>query len=171
MTASSMTVDRLVDHLEKLSAETERGRLAKLRRALSTDRLFEALPDVLPFVARNRRAEDDGLLVAGLFAHSPESGRLTLPQALSIVARKSDSVELRFLALLSASREDLGPHLRHAVALIASEGFAIDWRDLHEAIRFWDHESGRARRKWARDYWSADAGTSSEDDREKGLSR
>jgi CRISPR type I-E-associated protein CasB/Cse2 len=50
----------------------------------------------------------------------------------------------------------LGAHLRHAVSLTASHHIALDWRELHVAIRFWDHPSGRTRRSWARAFWSSD---------------
>jgi CRISPR type I-E-associated protein CasB/Cse2 len=117
---------------------------------------------VLPFVTRDsrwrERAEDDALLVSALFALHPESGSTSLPAALHIIAKTSDSVELRFRALLSASRPDLGEHLRHAVTLIASHGLPIDWRDLHAAIKYWDQDW--MRRQWARDFWSH-AGSSS----------
>jgi CRISPR type I-E-associated protein CasB/Cse2 len=79
---------------------------------------------------------------------------MSLPASLRILAKTSDSVELRFRALLSASRPDLGEHLRHAVTLVASHGLAIDWRDLHAAVQYWDHSSDRTRRQWARDFWS-----------------
>ena len=94
------------------------------------------------------------LLVAGLFALHPDSGATKLPSALRLLAQTSDSVELRFRALLAAEKVDLGPHLRHAVTLVASHGFALDWRDLHRTVRFWDRPSVRSRRAWARAFWT-----------------
>ena len=150
--------DPLVDHLEDLAARQDRGTLALLRKTLQKEHALDGLPVVLPFVARDsrwrERAEDDALLVSALFGLHPESGSMSLPAALGIIAKTSDSVELRFRALLGASRPDLGDHLRHAVTLAASHGLAIDWRDLHAAIRYWDHPSDRRRRQWARDFWS-----------------
>jgi CRISPR system Cascade subunit CasB len=150
----------LVDHLEELAKRDDRAPLAMLRRSLDEQSVFDGLPIVLPFIASNardvNRAEDDALLLAGLFALHPESGPTSLPAALRQLAKTSDSVELRFRALLGAERSDLGVHLRHAVSLAASRHIALDWRELHTAIRFWDHPSGRARRTWARAFWSAD---------------
>jgi CRISPR type I-E-associated protein CasB/Cse2 len=100
-------------------------------------------------------AEDDAVLLAGLFALHPEPGRTTLPGALREIARSSDSVEQRFRALLGAARPDLPVHLRHAVGLVGSHHIALDWRELHRAIRFWDHPSGRTKRAWARQFWAA----------------
>ena len=157
--------DRLVDRLEELAARQDRAALARLRATLQEDRKLEGLAIVLPFVASRDlspdRAEDDALLVAGLFALHPESGSTKLPTALRLLSQTSDSVELRFRALLAAERVDLGPHLRHAVGLVASHGSALDWRDLHRTLRFWDHSSNRSRRAWARAFWAAgDDGTS-----------
>lgn len=157
MTESHEYRDRLVDHLEDLVTREDRATLARLRGSFQEGRALEGLPVVLPFVRQNdRQAEDNALLLSALFALHPESGTLSLPAALRIVAQASDSVELRFRALLSASRQDLANHLRHAVSLAASHGMALDYRDLHTAIRFWDHPSDRTRRQWARAFWTPD---------------
>jgi len=160
MTESNEYRDRLVDHLEDLAQREDRATLALLRGTLQEGRALEGLPVVLPFVnpygRSPDRAEDDALLLAALFAIHPESGSLFLPAALRAVAQTSDSVELRFRALLSASRQDLPVHLRHAVGLVASHGMPIDYRDLHTAIRFWDQPSERTRRQWARAFWTPD---------------
>lgn len=158
MTDTSERQDRLVDHLEELASRRDRAPLARLRRSLDERSALEGLPIVLPFVARHGppavRAEDDALLLAALFALHPESGPTTLAAALREMARTSDSVELRFRGLLGAERSELGVHLRHAVGLAGSHHIGLDWRDMHEAIRFWDHPSRRARRQWARTFWS-----------------
>lgn len=164
MTETTEHRDRLVEHLEELAREGDKDRatLALLRGTLQEGRALEGLRVVLPYIPRDskrqRQIEDDALLLAGLFALHPESGSLSLATALKIVARTSDSVELRFHALLGASRQDLPTHLRHAVTLVASHGLAIDWRDLHTKIRFWEATSDRARREWARDFWTTDEG-------------
>lgn len=164
MTETTEYKDRLVDHLEELADERDKDRatLALLRGTLQEGRALEGLRVVLPYIPRDpmrqRQVEDDALLLAGLFALHPESGALSLATALKIVARTSESVELRFHALLGASRKDLPTHLRHAVTLVASHKLAIDWRDLHTKIRFWESTSDRARREWARDFWTSDEG-------------
>lgn len=160
MTEPAPYQDRLVEHLEGVAHREDRATLALLRGTLQQGRALEGLRVVLPYIVRDpkraERAEDDALLLAGLFALHPESGSLSLASALRNVARESDSVELRFRALLSASREDLPMHLRHAVTLAASKRLPIDWSDLHTSIRFWDHPSDRTRRAWARDFWAPD---------------
>ncbi len=161
MTTPEEHRDLLVHHLETLASRQERAALARLRASLQENRALEGLPIVLPFVSsRNtstRQAEDDALLLAGLFALHPESGSSSLPSALRLLAQVSDSVELRFRALLGADRVDLGPHLRHAVGLVASTGIGLDWVDLHRAIRFWNHPSNNTRRRWARAFWIHDS--------------
>ncbi len=154
MTNLDARPDRLVDHLETIAARQDRATLARLRRSLHPEHALDGLPVVLPYVPHEGPAEDDALLLAGLFALHPESGPISLATALGVAARTSDSVELRFRALLSAGRPDLPTHLRHAVMLVATEGLSLDWRDLHTAIRFWDHPADRARRRWARDFWT-----------------
>lgn len=160
MSDSSERPDPLVDHLEALAAREDRATLALLRASLGDGRTLDALGVVLPFVTRDprwrTRAEDDAMLLAGLFALHPESGERSLPAVLSEIARTSESVELRFRAMLGASRADLPTHLRHAVALAASHKSPIDWSDLHRAIRFWEHDDDLARRDWARDFWAGD---------------
>jgi CRISPR type I-E-associated protein CasB/Cse2 len=161
MAESPERTDPLVDHLERLASRQDRATLALLRGTFQKEHALDGLAVVLPFVAQDSRwrdrAEDDALLVSGLFALHPESGSLLLPDALRVIAKTSESVELRFRALLSASRQDLVEHLRHAVTLVASHGLAIDWRDLHAAIRYWDHPSDRMRRRWARAFWASES--------------
>jgi CRISPR system Cascade subunit CasB len=160
MPESIQRKDPLVDHLETLADRQDRGTLALLRRTFQEEHALDGLAVVLPFVSRDPRwrdrDEDDALLVSALFALHPESGPLSLPAALRIIAKTSDSIELRFRALLTANRQDLGDHLRHAVTLVASHGLPIDWRELHAAIRDWDRPSDRIRRRWARAFWGSD---------------
>ena len=106
--------DPLVQRLESIAASVEsrdRATLAKLRRSLSEEVPFEALRVVMPYVRgadeHVARREDDAALLAGLFALHPASHSRSLASALRSAAEKSDSVELRFRAMFSASREDL----------------------------------------------------------------
>ncbi|MDP3273866.1 MAG: type I-E CRISPR-associated protein Cse2/CasB [Deltaproteobacteria bacterium] len=148
--------DRLVDHLESIAREDDRATLAALRASLREGREVEALRIVLPYIGANRgvRAEDNAVLLAGLFALHPESSSLSLATVLRFAAMESESVELRFRALLAAHRDELATHLRHAITLASARGFGIDWRDLHRALTFWNHEDDFVRREWARDFWA-----------------
>lgn len=151
--------DPLVRQLEAIAEREDRATLAALRGSLQEGRSLDGLRVVLPYLVRGagRQKEDDALLLAGLFALHPASGPLTLAAALRLMAVDSESVEQRFRALLAASRVDLATHLRHVVSLVAGAGHAIDWQNLHRAIRHWDHDDDFVRRDWARDFWSPDS--------------
>jgi CRISPR system Cascade subunit CasB len=89
----------------------------------------------------------------------PDPGTASLGEALARVreARGSDSIELRFTALLQADRADLPDHVRGAVALCRSLPVGLDWGRVAELIRFWDHdratEVGGVRRRAATEFW------------------
>lgn len=146
--------------LARLDASRQRAALATLRGSLREGHELDAAAYVLPYV-REARDEPHAFLVAGLYALHPESGPSSVADALRRVkaATDSDSIELRFRALLSASRTELSIHLRHAVTLIASKGIGLDWGDLYDALRFWDRDAQSAggahpKRRWARDFWT-----------------
>jgi CRISPR system Cascade subunit CasB len=151
------STEPLITALERLAEMGDRGALSALRRSLSEDATVQAYPYVVPFFPREPTPwlERTYLLVAGLFALHPMSGPASLAAALRRVrdATGSASVEQRFVALLDAHAEDLGPHLRHAVALARSHEIPTDWHDLLRTVRYWNSES--ARREWARDFWGA----------------
>jgi CRISPR system Cascade subunit CasB len=147
--------DPFVNYLRRLVDDGDRAALAALRQGFVSP--LRALPYVARFIPETggRRAEDNLILVSGLFALHPVTSKTSLASAMRRLADKSDSIELRFRALLDCDREDLPNHLRHAVALAASSEIPIDFEDLHRAIRGWDHESRFVQRRWARDYWSS----------------
>lgn len=142
-----------VKRLYELAAREDRAALAELRRSFSNK--LAALRFVVPFLSKGASASEEAahVLVAGLFALHPSPGSLSLARALGIVARDSDSVELRFRALLNADDVDLPTHLRHAVSLVRSRDLDIDYDDLFWTIREWGRESKRKQRAWARDFW------------------
>lgn len=142
-----------VQRLYDLAAREDRATLAELRRSFANP--IAALPYVVPFLRRDasRREEDALVLVAGLFALHPARGNLTLARAMRICAEKSDSVSLRFQALLDSDAEDLATHLRHAVTLVRSKDLAIDYDDLLHTVRWWGSEDRNRQRRWAREFW------------------
>lgn len=159
--------DPLVTHLIDLANREDRRSLAALRRSLSQGCAAAAYPIVARYFPKDRRPKMERaiLTVAGLFALHPLHGTLTLGGALRRAAeqRGSQSIEGRFIALLNASVEDIAPHLRQLVALLASNSIGLDWHDLLRALKTWDFDENWARRQWARDYW----GTAKEEDNEK----
>ncbi|MBL8754832.1 MAG: type I-E CRISPR-associated protein Cse2/CasB [Planctomycetes bacterium] len=157
----------LVSHLLELAQRDDRRALAALRRSLAPDCEAAAYPIVARFFPRDRRPKIERaiLTVAGLFALHPLHGSCTLGGALrrSTEKRRSQSIESRFVAMLDASFEDVGQHLRQLVAILATEGIGLDWSDLLRALKNWDFDENWARRDWAKDFW----GSVSEENQEK----
>jgi CRISPR system Cascade subunit CasB len=154
----------LIAALERLAQIEDRAALSALRRSLAEDAVAQAYPYVLPFLPRDSSPwlERAYLLVAGLFALHPLTGPLSLGAALRRVYETtgSTSIEQRFVALLDAHPDDLGSHLRHAIALVRSKEIGVDWHDFLRTVRNWNEST---RRRWARDFW---AGTPDQGDTE-----
>jgi CRISPR system Cascade subunit CasB len=142
-----------VSRLYELAARDDRAALAELRRGFQNP--IATMPYVVPFLRREatRREQDALALVASLFALHPEHGDASLATALARIARDSDSVGLRFRALLNADAEDLPIHLRHAVTLARSHDIPLDYDDLLRTLLWWGSESKDRQRAWARDFW------------------
>jgi len=142
------------------SSEGRRA-LSHLRRAASgePDALLVAMRFVVPYLDVPEHQLDEALLLASLFATHPDRGTASLGEAMAAVKerRNSESIELRFTALLQAERADLADHLRSAVALCRSQPVALDWAKMAEMIRYWDHprasEAHGVRRSCATDFW------------------
>ena len=108
----------LIDHLERLVLDQDRGALAALRRGLGKPpgTAMEMHRYVVPFLPRGRPWEEDVYyLVAALFAywhqgettvaaHPPENLGASLSRLRS---DSSASIEMRFTALLKSHRDDL----------------------------------------------------------------
>lgn len=161
--------ERLVARLERYAQEDDRAALAALRRSLDeeTASFARAAPYVAPALPLDLEPSNERIayLVAGLFALQPSTSSRTLARALRSVMerREAASIEGRFVALLGASIEDLGPHLRHAVTLIRTEELSIDWLQLIEDLRFWTHGAGFVQRRWASDFWASTPTTNDND--------
>lgn len=157
--------ENFITHLRKLEKEN-RGALAALRRSLgfAPGAYAAAMPYVEPFAASDgtREPQRQALyLAAGLFAANPRHRSGTsLATALAEVRlkRDSDSIERRFIALLSADAEALPVHLRYAVSLLAAEELACDYaalaKDLGRWLDPWQEEArDYVRQQWARDFY------------------
>jgi len=158
----------LIDSLEKLVRDQDRGALAALRRGLgkSPGMAMEMHRYVVPFLPRGRpREEEVYYLVAALFAywHQGESAVAARPPenlgASLARLRTTDSgpsLELRFTALLKSHRDDLPTHLRQVVGLLKSKEVPVHWRNLFRDLRNWDHEDGWVQRAWAKSFWGGE---------------
>lgn len=165
---------RFIEHLQGLH-ERNRGALAELRRSLgfAPGTYPAAFPSIEPFAAQGttREAERQALyLAAGLYAlHPSHQAGSSLASVLAQVrqARNSDSIEKRFIALLSGDDEALPVHLRHAVALVAADGRGIDFELLLGDITVWldpwqTEPRDRIRQRWASDFYRTTAAGDSE---------
>ena len=105
-----MTTHPFIDYLYDLAKRNDRAALAELRRGFLSP--IAPLRYVVPFLKpdASRREESALCLVGQLFGLHPTPGGLRLAQALRLLATKSESVELRFRALLDCDAEDLDTH-------------------------------------------------------------
>ena len=165
----------LVKYLESLHKQDDRAAVAILRRSLGKPP--GASPEVFRIIGRfipeSVRAEEDCFLVAALFAKYPLSWKPADDEARSArnfgasmhklklkreLTRASEGVQRRFSALLAASREELGDHLRHAISLLAADEVAVDWLQLLDDLGWWHLEDRRVQRRWARAFWRSEEG-------------
>lgn len=165
--------EAFVSHLVAL-AQSNRGAMAELRRSLSHPP--GAHVAAFPYVERyagTRHALDPYrkalYLVAGLFALNPDQqkgrsfatayGRLSEQRNRS---DKSNGIERRFIALLSADGESLPAHLRQAVSLLATDSIAFDYVRLLGDLAIWlaprkQDQLDSVRQRWAQDFYRASA--------------
>lgn len=152
-----------IEHLAEIHARDDRAARAALRQAFRRPGFADpaVFPHVFPYLpkGRGRWFEDAHIIVAALFGMLPSAPTtgMSVGAALGRVARSrdSESIESRFVALLRASEEDLGVHLRNAVALIAANDtpISLNYADLIRHLTNWGHPSGWVQRAWARDFW------------------
>jgi CRISPR system Cascade subunit CasB len=164
----------LIDSLEKLVGEQDRGALAALRRGLgkSPGTAMEMHRYVVPFLTRSRPWDEEFYyLVAALFAywhqgettvasHPPDNLGASLARLR--ISDSGPSLELRFTALLKSHRDDLSTHLRQVVGLLKSKDVPVHWRNLLRNLQRWDHEDGWVQRSWAKSFWGGETKTATE---------
>lgn len=168
--------DSFITHLQALAVR-DRGALATLRRSLgfAPGTYPPAYPSVERFAAQG--GDKDSLrlalyLTAGLFALHPKHVKghgIAEAFGQAMQRRDSQSIEKRFIALLSAEAETLSDHLRQVVALLAADGIGLDYAALLDDIEPWLHPRAfdtrdRVRQRWARAFYRATLPQSPGDD-------
>jgi len=164
----SETAEHFISHLGRLH-EHDRAALAVLRRSLA--HAPGSWPAAYPYVERfavvGRPAQDAWRIalyvVAALYARHPvHDTRRSMAEALAQLrrVRDSDSLEQRFVSLLSSDAEGLPQHLRQGIALLATADIGLDYVQLLDDMARWlnpfNQESrDRLRQSWARDYYRA----------------
>jgi CRISPR system Cascade subunit CasB len=152
---------KFADFLKSLATNANRGALAALRRGLSPE--GAASVGMYRYVA-GWLHEKDGpwdeqafYLVAALFSRYPCSKSADHNFGGSYrqlnLKKESESLERRFVALLSSDSDSVGVHLRHAISLLASEDIAVDWAQLLRDLRWWGQSERRVQKRWAREFW------------------
>ncbi len=170
---------QLIDYLEELAQNEDRGALAALRKGLgkSPGSVPEMFEHIIPYISQGASTEEENacFMIASLFASYPNgSGEGDMGATFRRIANTtgSDSVEGRFIALLKCHPDELPEHLRHAVALARSKEAAIDWGQLLFDVKRWDDQDRSVQRRWARSFWEPssdqrdDQGSSDEDQEE-----
>lgn len=144
-------------------AAESRQALARLRRSFAGPRQEAEAYDVV-FAHDPPQAEQEvWLLVAGLFAlhplHRPSGPRRSLGAAMSVlVQRRGESVNRRFVQLVSVDRHGLPHYLRQTVQLLRTESVPLDYEklltDLLDVLcdNSRDEAAYRVRLNWARDF-------------------
>lgn len=157
-----------IQHLRSLK-EKDRGALATLRHSLAfaPGSYPKAFPYVERFAGMAASEYDPRRLalyaVAGLFARHPEQSPQSFASAFGELMRRrdSDSIEKRFVALLSADDENIADYLRQAISLLGAEGIGCDYARLLDDLSRWMNraidpvERDRLRQRWARDFYRA----------------
>ena len=157
----------LIDSLESLVRDQDRGALAALRRGLGKPpgTAMEMARYVVPFLPRERPwTEEVYYLVAALFAYwhqgrdtvaasLPENFGASQARLALLDPEAATSLDLRVTALLKSHRDDLPVHLRQAVGLLNAKDIHINWQQLLKDILNWDHEDQFVQRAWARAFW------------------
>jgi CRISPR system Cascade subunit CasB len=156
-----------IHYLQTLK-EQDRGALATLRHSLA----FEpgAYPRAFPYVERfagdamhERDARRLALYaVAALFARHPEQSTTSFSAAFGELMRhrESESIEHRFIALLSSDAENIADYLRQAISLLAAENIGCDYVRLLNDLSAWmnpvkSDQRDQLRQRWARDFYRA----------------
>jgi len=164
-----------ITHLENLVRQKDRGALAALRRGLGkppgTAREMDRY--VLPYLPRDtgEKQENAYYLVGALFAYwyqgkdkleeDPTANlgaslRLLVNRESAETSNREDAekrMEKRLVALLNCHHDDLPDHLRHTIGLLKSKDIPVDWTQLLWDVHNWQHESRKAQRDWARNFW------------------
>lgn len=157
-------VRRLVRHLDHLANSADkisasRAALAELRQAIKDP--MRGAKHIVPYLGqKNQHDEEWFYRIASLFAmHRKHQSDVSLGTAFRRVSEKrgSDSIEGRFLALLSASPDQLFDRLVGAVTLLKADEQPLDWCKLLDDARLWDRPGKRRQHALARDYYRAAA--------------
>ena len=156
-----------VDRLLKL--REDRGALAALRRGLGKRQgSIEMYPYVVPFLPDYRGKDWIFFTVASLFALHPSHNAIE-ENLGSAIARlpQTDSLERRFLWLLSSETEELPMRLKAIFSHLKSKEIPVNYHRLISDLDRWDHPQRYVQLAWARSFYAAPNTAKSHDNHEK----
>lgn len=167
----------LVEWLQSLARQNDRGRLAALRRGLllEPNQFYELYRVVPPQFLEGVSKEEvqRRLMVAVLFATHPlsfaadgtEKRHRNLGESLRLLALKRaggalgpgdelpEPLKRRLDALLAARSDELFYHLRQVIRLLKAEEIPVDWEQLLWDLRNWDRGDRRVQWQWSRSFY------------------
>lgn len=156
---------QFIENLIDLKFKQDRRALAILKRSLGFKPGYypPAYPYVEPFISADKEVWDPYrqalYLIAGLYALYPHhSDACTFASAFGSIAKErkmktdSESLEKRFVALLSTEIESLTTYLRQAISLIGSEEKGINFIQLIKDVSRWSGDYN-VKQNWARDFY------------------
>ena len=163
-------VRQLVAHLEYIAGSADkvsssRAALAELRQAIKDP--LRGAKHVAPYLGYENKPDELWFYrIASLFAlHRKHQTGVSLGDAFRRVSddRGSDSIEGRFLALLSASSDQLFDRLIGAVTLLKADEQPLDWCRVLDDVLGWGRPEKPRQQRLARDYYRAPAEASGND--------
>lgn len=152
-----------ISYLTSLTPVSDRGTLAELSRGMRFPPgedvgMYRHIACFIPDSQRGSWQEKVYYLVASLYAYHKldTKGSQNFGQHMAAAARTmSDtaSTEKRFILLLGATSEELPEYLRHAVRFLKSKEVPVNWNNLFEDLRYWNHPNRFIQRRWANGFW------------------
>jgi len=141
----------------------DRGKLAALRRGLSSSTVMDAWPVVASLGGDiGRSGESVFVDIAAWFASHPEESNArnfgetcrTIAMSGSSDSALPESYERRFRRLLACSDvTDVAGQLRSWVRLADSKGVGINYESLFADLWYWRWDADDIRVNWARSFW------------------
>lgn len=154
---------QFIQFLYEVAERDDLATLALLRRGCSGEErdIVRVLPIVLPHAPGSFRAQQAYLNAACLFglhktATSDVHQAVDLGTAMSHLAKKSGSIESRFVALLQCHEDELVRRLRDVVGLVKSNRTLLLWDDVLRALLYWSNtdKPSSVKHLWARRFWT-----------------
>lgn len=159
---SDESVHPFIAFLCRLKNSDDRAALAHLRRGLGKEPGSEpkVFPYVVPWIKEDMRANERNayFLAASLFALHPmnsEKGNMgTVFKQIQLASGDSSSIEQRFVHLLNSHPDDLPSRLRHTISMAKSKNAPVNYSQLLQDLRYWNHDAHWVQQAWAEQFWA-----------------